>query len=60
MFNGQLDIKLEQFTLEKLIAEMTKNKRRKSEGLNDIPPEVWKTRKFDEDKDFFDIVASVL
>ena len=44
--NIQLDIKLGQFTQE-LNAELRKIKNRKATGLDEIPPEVWKTRKFD-------------
>ena len=43
----QLDIKLGQFTLE-LDSVLRKIKNRKAAGLNEIPPEVWKIRQFDD------------
>ena len=42
----QLDIKLGQFTHEELNSVLRKIKNRKATGLDEIPPEVWKTRKF--------------
>ena len=36
-----------EFTRE-LDVEITKIKNRKAAGLEEIPPEVWKTRKFDD------------
>ena len=44
--SNQLDIKLGQFMQEKLEV-LRKIKNRKAPGLDEIPPEVWKTRKFD-------------
>ena len=46
--NNQLDIKLGQFTQEELDLVLMKTKNRKGAGLDEIPPEVWKTRKFDD------------
>ena len=48
IINNQLDIKLGQFTLEELDIVLTKVKNRKAAGLDEIPPEVWKTRNFNE------------
>ena len=44
----QLDIKLRPFTHEELDSVLRKIKNRKAAGLDEIPPEVWKTRQFDE------------
>ena len=44
--NTQLDIRLEKFTEEELNV-LKKIKTRKSAGLQEILPEVWKTREFD-------------
>ena len=44
---NQLDTKLGQFTLEELDIVLMKIKDRKATSLDEIPPEVWKTRKFD-------------
>ena len=44
----QLDIKLGQFTKEELNSVLRKTKNRKAAGLDEIPPEVWKTREFDD------------
>ena len=46
--NRQLDIKRGQFTQEELNIVLTKIKTRKAAGLNEIPLEVWKIRKFDD------------
>ena len=43
----QLDIKLGLFTLEKLDSVLRKITDRKAAGLDEILPEVWKTRQFD-------------
>ena len=43
----QLDIKLGPFTSEELNSVLRKIKNRKATGLDEIPPEVWKTRQFD-------------
>ena len=48
IINNQLDIKLKQFTQEELDIVLTKIKNRKAVGLDEILPEVWKTRKFDD------------
>ena len=48
IINNKLDIKLGQFTQEELNISLTKIKNRKAIGLNEIPPEVWKTRNFDD------------
>ena len=44
----QLDIKLGPFTLEELDSVLRKIKDRKARGLDEIPPEVRKTRQFDD------------
>ena len=44
----QLDIKLGQFTQEELDLVLRKIKNRKGAGLDEILPEVWKTREFDD------------
>ena len=44
----QLDIKLGPFTQEELDPVLRKIKNRKTAGLDEIPPEMWKTRKFDD------------
>ena len=46
--NGQLDIRLKQFTVDELDAVIRKIKNRKSAGFNEMPAEVWKTRKFED------------
>ena len=43
----QLDIKLGPFTQEELDSVLRKIKNRKAAGRDEIPPEVWKTRQFD-------------
>ena len=47
IINKQLDIKLEQFPQE-LYVILTKIKNRKAAGLDEMSPEVWKTRKFND------------
>ena len=47
IINSQLDIELGQFTQELNIV-ITKIKNRKAARLDEIPPEVWKTRKFND------------
>ena len=42
----QLDIKLGPFTLEELDPGLRRIRNRESAGLDEIPPEVWKTRQF--------------
>ena len=41
----QLDIKLGPFTLEELDSVLRKIRNRKAAGLDEIPSEVWKTKK---------------
>ena len=48
IISKQLDIKLGPFTQEKLDSVLRKIKNRKAAGLDEIPPEVWKTRQFDD------------
>ena len=48
IISKQLDIKLEPFTLEELDSVLRKIKNRKVAGFDEIPPEVWKTRQFDD------------
>ena len=43
-----MDIKLGPFTQEELDSVPRKIKNRKAAGLDEIPPEVWKTRQFDD------------
>ena len=47
IISKQLDIKLGPFIQEKFDSILRKIKNRKVAGVNEIPPEVWKTRKFD-------------
>ena len=47
IISKQLDIKLGPFTQEELESVLRKIKNRKAAGLDEIPPEVWKTRQFD-------------
>ena len=48
MINSQLDIKLRLFAEKELDAVSKKIKSRKATVIDKIPPEVWKTRKFDD------------
>ena len=48
IISKQLDIKLGPFTQEKLDSVLRKIKNRKAAGLDEIPPEVWKTRQFND------------
>ena len=48
IISKQLDIKLGPFTQEELDSVLKKLKNRKAAGLDEIPPEVWKTRQFDD------------
>ena len=48
IISKQLDIKLGLFIQEELDSVLRNNKKRKVAGLDEIPPEVWKTRKFDD------------
>ena len=47
IISKQLDIKLGPFTQEELDSVLRKIRNRKAAGLNEIPPEVWKTKHFD-------------
>ena len=44
IISDQLEIKLGQFMQEELNSLLRKIKNRKVAGLDEIPPEVWKTR----------------
>ena len=48
IISKQLDIKLGPFTQEEIDSVLRKIKDRKVAGLDEIPPEVWKTRQFDD------------
>ena len=48
IISKQLDIKLRPFTQEELDSVLRKNKNEKAAGLDEIPPEVWKNREFDD------------
>ena len=48
IISKQLDIKLGPFTQEELDSVLRKIRNRKAAGLDEIPPEVWKTRQFDD------------
>ena len=48
IISKQLDIKLGPFTKEELDSVLKKIKNRKAAELDEIPPEVWKTRQFDD------------
>ena len=48
IISKQLDLKLGLFTQEELDSVLRKIKNRKAAGLDEIPPEVWKTRQFDD------------
>ena len=48
IISNQLNIKLRQFTQEELDSVLRKIKNRKVVGLDEIPPEAWKTREFDD------------
>ena len=47
IISKQLNIKLWPFTQEELDSVLRKIKNRKAAGLDEIPPEVWKSRQFD-------------
>ena len=47
IISKQLDIELGPFTQEELDSVLRKIKNRKAAALDEIPPEVWKTRQFD-------------
>ena len=48
IISKQLDIKLGFFTQEELDSVLRKIKNRKAAGLDEIPPEVWNIRQFDD------------
>ena len=48
IISKELHIKLGPFTQEKLDSVFRKIKNRKAAGFDEIPPEVWKTRQFDD------------
>ena len=48
IISKQLDIKLGPFTQEELDSVLRKIKNRKAAWLDEVPPEVWKTRQFDD------------
>ena len=48
IISKQLDIKLGPLTQEELDSVLRKIKNRKAAGLDEIPPEVWKTRPFND------------
>ena len=48
IISKQIDIKLGPFIQEELDSIMKKIKNRKAAGLDEIPPEEWKTRKLDD------------
>ena len=48
IISKQLNIKLGPFTQEELDSVLRKIKNRKAAGLDEIPPEVWKTRQFND------------
>ena len=48
IISKQLNIKPGQFTQEELDSVLRKIKNSKAAGLDEIPPEVWKTRQFDD------------
>ena len=48
IISKQVDIKLGLFTQKELDSVLKKIKNRKAAGLDEIPPEVWKTRQFDD------------
>ena len=48
IISKQLDVKLGPFTQEELDSVIRKIKNRKAAGLDEIPPEVWKTRQFND------------
>ena len=48
IISKQLDVKLGHFTKEGLYSVLRRIKNKKAAGLDEIPPEVWKTRQFDD------------
>ena len=48
IISNQLDTKLGQFMHKEIDSVLRKIKNRKATGFDEIPPEVWKTREFDD------------
>ena len=48
IINNQVDIRLAQFKVEELDLQLTKIETRKDKGLDEMPPEVWTIRKFND------------
>ena len=48
LINGFLNIKIGKFTEENVDDVLKQIKDRKSSHLNEIPPQIWKLRKFDD------------
>ena len=48
IIENELDICTNDFTMDELVKVLKKCKNRKAAGLDDIPPEVWKTENFNE------------
>ena len=48
IISNPLDIKLGQFMQEELNSVLRKIKNRKAAGFDEIPPEIWKTREFND------------
>ena len=48
IINDQLDVKLGQFKQEEFDVVLSKIKNRKAVGVDEMPPELWKTKKFDD------------
>ena len=48
IISNQLDVELGHFTQEEVDSVLRKNKNRKAAGLDEIPPEVWKTRELND------------
>ena len=48
IISKKLDTKLGPFMLEELDSVLRKIKNREAAGLDEIPPELWKTRQFDD------------
>ena len=50
IITSQLDNKIGQFLEEEFKIVLTKIKNRKTVGVNEIPPKIWTTRKFEMEK----------
>ena len=48
IINNQQDIKLGQFTRDELDVVLAKIENKKAVGLDEIPSEIWKTKKFND------------